>query len=234
MKRLNISDLEAVLRESFDAYDTFGPRSPKKLTPVHGYFAHRISEASSKPYEVVANGGPHDYEAKIDGAFYTKTVDIVVARQGTIRKSNTAQFNPKDVALCIGIKIISSNYHQNKNNYFEGMIGETANIQATGTPYGQIIALPVTIPYYKNSTSGGKQLDHWETISGTELEQYVELQASIEGPHRPAFIAVVLFERNYETNSIRILPTPEVEQLNRRAVKYLSLQSAWEQILGYL
>ena len=114
------------------------------------------------------------------------------------------------------------------------MIGETANIQATGTPYGQIIALPVTIPYYKNSTSGGKQLDHWETISGAELEQYVELQASIEGPHRPAFIAVVLFERNYETNSIRILPTSEVEQLNRRAVKYLSLQSAWEQILGYL
>jgi hypothetical protein len=234
MKHFDSKAFESALSKSFIAYEIHGPRSPKKLTPVHGYLAHSIREASTNKYEVIANGGPHDTEAKIEGAFYTKAVDIVVAREGAMAKAAGKVLNPANVVVCVGVKIISSNYHQNKNNYFEGMIGETSNIQSTGVPYGQIIGLPIKMPYFKNGTTGGKDFDHWENVSGVELDQYIRLQESLEGPHRPAFIGLVLFDRNYEDNSIRILSSTEVGLLNSRASKQLDIEPAWQKLMSFL
>jgi hypothetical protein len=41
------------------------------------------------------------------------------------------------------------NYSQNSNNYFENMLGETANIRSSNIPYFQIFIIPDEIPYYK-------------------------------------------------------------------------------------
>lgn len=64
---------------------------------------------------------------KVKGKYYDKDIDI------TVTKDNKP-------VMCIGIKFITSNYKQNTNNYFENMMGETANIQALkNLPYFQLI-----------------------------------------------------------------------------------------------
>jgi hypothetical protein len=60
------------------------------------------------------------------------------------------------------------NYSQNSNNYFENMLGETANIRSTNTPYFKILIIPEKIPYYKNN---GK-IDKWETFSLHNSKKY--------------------------------------------------------------
>lgn len=60
------------------------------------------------------------------------------------------------------------NYSQNSVNYFENMLGETANIRSNNIPYFQIFIIPETLPYYE---SGGK-FKHWETFSQHNAKKY--------------------------------------------------------------
>jgi hypothetical protein len=55
-----------------------------------------------------------------------KDVDITISRN-------------REPVFCLGIKFVTSHYKQNTNNYFENMMGGTANIQATQIPYAQLI-----------------------------------------------------------------------------------------------
>ena len=41
------------------------------------------------------------------------------------------------------------NYSQNSNNYFENMLGETANIRSNSIPYFQIFIIFDKVPYYE-------------------------------------------------------------------------------------
>ena len=64
-----------------------------------------------------------------------------------------------------------SNYSQNSNNYFENMLGETANIRSAGKPYIQMVILPSKVPYFKK----GGELGHMEIISKHNLSKYIKL-----------------------------------------------------------
>jgi hypothetical protein len=66
--------------------------------------------------------GEDTKEATVQGKYYPKDIDIAVM------KDDKAIF-------CLSIKFITSNYKQNANNYFENIMGETANIQANQIPY---------------------------------------------------------------------------------------------------
>ena len=65
----------------------------------------------------------------MSGRYMEKRVDIVVLK------------DEKDIAG-IGVKFVMSNYSQNSNNYFENMLGETANIRAGKKKYFQVLLLP--------------------------------------------------------------------------------------------
>lgn len=61
-------------------------------------------------------------EMKLDGRYIDKVVDITILK------------NSKPIAG-IGVKFVMQNYSQNSNNYFENMLGETANIRCANIPY---------------------------------------------------------------------------------------------------
>ncbi len=70
-----------------------------------------------------------------------------------------------------GVKFVMQNYSQNSVNYFENMLGETANIRSKNIPYFQIFIIPDKLPYYE---SGGK-FKHWETFSLHNAKKYLVL-----------------------------------------------------------
>ena len=77
------------------------------------------------------------------------------------------------VVAGIAVKFVMQNYSQNSNNYFENMLGETANIRANKCPYFQIFIILDRIPYYKKDSE--KSVQKWETFTEHNAEKYVIL-----------------------------------------------------------
>lgn len=109
-------------------------------------------------YSIASLGFAAGKEKVINGRYVNKTVDI------TISKSNIP-------IAGIAVKYVMSNYMQNSNNYFENMLGETANIRCNQTPYFQIFVIPDKIPYFDSS---GK-IKKWEQINAHNLKKYIAL-----------------------------------------------------------
>ena len=133
-------------------------RSNQKLLILHGLIAKDISEKLGKKYQVKSLGFEESKESKIEGRYLNKNVDITILK------------DDKPVAG-IGVKFVMQNYSQNSVNYFENMLGETANIRSKNIPYFQIFIIPDKLPYYE---SGGK-FKHWETFSLHNAKKYLVL-----------------------------------------------------------
>lgn len=73
----------------------------------------------------------------------------------------------------IGVKFVMQNYSQNSNNYFENMLGETANIRTANCPYFQIFIILDKLPYYQNSGT----LKKWEEFTDHNMSKYCKLSA---------------------------------------------------------
>ena len=148
-----------VVRDSFKTYlqvDT--SRSTAKLKTLHGHIAKDLAELFGEKYEIKSQGYGNDREGKIEGRYYPKNVDITVTKDG------------KPIAG-YAVKFVVRNYSQNSNNYFENMLGETANIRATSVPYFQIFIVFDKVPYYK---SGGA-FSKYDIISEHNLDKYLML-----------------------------------------------------------
>lgn len=48
--------------------------------------------------------------------------------------TKSQQREREHIVAVINVKMVMSNYSQNKNNYFESMLGETANLRSAGGP----------------------------------------------------------------------------------------------------
>lgn len=119
-------DFLRVIKESFARYLAVGTsRSTAKLKTLHGHIASDLEELLGEGFSIRSQGYGNDKEGSIDGRYYPKNVDI------TILKNN------KPVAG-YAVKFVMRNYSQNSNNYFENMLGETANIRANSIPYFQV------------------------------------------------------------------------------------------------
>ena len=148
-----------VISNSFERFLESGTsRSTKKLKPLHGAIAMDIAERLGSDYEVVSQGWADDCEATIGGRYVDKKVDITVLRNG------------KSVGG-IAVKFVMQNYSQNSNNYFENMLGETANIRSNMIPYFQIFIILDKLPYYDKS----KNIKRWEEFTDHNAEKYTVL-----------------------------------------------------------
>ena len=127
--------LEAIKKSFLVSLNT-DPRSNKKLKVLHGFIAKDLQNKLGKDYTIKSLGYGTGKESKIKGRYMDKSVDITIEKNG------------KAIAG-IAVKFVMSNYSQNSNNYFENMLGETANIRANRVPYFQIFIVPDTLPYYK-------------------------------------------------------------------------------------
>lgn len=151
------------IQESFNSFVSIGTsRSTAKLKPLHGAIAKDIANRLGKGYMVKSQGYGDGSESSIQGRYVNKMVDI------TIKKVH--EETAKDVAG-IAVKFVMQNYSQNSNNYFENMLGETANIRTANCPYFQIFIILDRLPYYKNSG----ELSKWEEFTQHNISKYCRL-----------------------------------------------------------
>lgn len=154
--------LNAVLNSFNRFIDSGTSRSTDKLKPLHGAIARDIASRLGTDFIIKSQGYGDDKEAKIDGRYVDKAVDITVLQRST----------GKPVAG-IAVKFVMQNYSQNSNNYFENMLGETANIRAAKCPYFQLFIIPDKLPYYSN----GGAFKHWEEFSDHNMAKYITLSS---------------------------------------------------------
>ncbi len=134
-------------------------RSTAKLKSLHGAVAKDIADLLGEDYKVFSQGYGANKEKNILGRYINKRVDITIkTREG------------KDVCG-IAVKFVMQNYSQNSNNYFENMLGETANIRANNIPYFQIFIILDKLPYYRKN----KTIKKWEEFSSHNIEKYIKL-----------------------------------------------------------
>lgn len=144
------------LEQSFSRFiDSGTSRSTAKLVPLHGAIARDMHERFGDAYAIQSQGYAQGREGTIPGRYMGKKVDVTILRGG--------------IPVCgIAVKFVMQNYSQNSNNYFENMLGETANIRASKCPYFQLFAIPDRLPYYDRRGAIVK----WETITEHNLHKY--------------------------------------------------------------
>ncbi|HRV32051.1 MAG TPA: hypothetical protein P5241_00430 [Candidatus Paceibacterota bacterium] len=181
-KIITTSFLKAI-SAAFLAYNKFGARSNKKLLPIHKWFAEIIESKLTKDYSVrsLGKGG----EVDLNGKYYPKTLDITILKG-------------KKIITTISFKFVTSNYKQNSNNYFENLLGETANIRRTGIGFAHFLVLRARTPYYdKNKGNLRGKEKKLEILHESDLLKYIKLFKDLDFPHKPEVlgIAIIDFDR---------------------------------------
>lgn len=171
-----------VVGNSFKKFLETGSRSNEKLKILHGAIAKDLKDRLGVGYSVCSLGIGNGKEEKLDGRYIDKVVDITIKR------------GQKSIAG-IGVKFVMQNYSQNSNNYFENMLGETANIRCANIPYFQIFIIPDTLPYYNNQGL----LQKWEEFTVHNAIKYLTLsedniQTSIHTPTKTLLFVIHLPE----------------------------------------
>ena len=176
------------LKKSFLTYLKTGARSNKKLEVLHGAISQDLSERlNDTDYSVYSLGYGKGKERKINGRYIDKAVDITIEENGT-------------PIAGIAVKYVMSNYSQNSNNYFENMLGETANIRSAQLPYFQIFVIPDKIPYFNKDGI----ITKWERINEHNLKKYIKLSEDnidnyLHTPNKTLVFIVHIQDNNAET-----------------------------------
>ena len=155
---MNNKEFNTVLSEAFKTYLETSARSNKKLAVLHGSIANDLQQKLGKNYKIKSLGFDDGKEAKLTGRYMNKNVDISIFKQTKALGG-------------IAVKFIMSNYSQNSNNYFENMLGETANLRSNNIAYFQIIIIPKHVPYFKKDGTISKI----EEIKQHNLSKYIKL-----------------------------------------------------------
>ena len=173
------SFLKAITK-TFFAYNKFGARSTKKLLPIHKWFAEITENKLGKGYSVrgLGKGG----ELVLDGKYYPKRLDISILKS-------------KKIITTISFKFVTSNYKQNTNNYFENLLGETANIRRVDVGFAHFLVLRSRTPYYDKNKGGkrGKE-KRIEILSEKDLTKYIKLFKDLDFPHKPEVLGMVIVD----------------------------------------
>lgn len=149
------ADFLEILTDSFFKFLSTGSRSNEKLKILHGAIAKDLQERLGNGYQIQSLGFGSGHEGIIVGRYIEKAVDITIMRE-------------RQPIAGIGVKFVMQNYSQNSNNYFENMLGETANIRSNHIPYFQIFIVPDKIPYYDKKGC----IKKWESFSEHNVEKY--------------------------------------------------------------
>lgn len=172
---------------SFVAYNKKGgARSSKKLIPIHKFLSKTILSKLKNGYSIKSLGIGDGKEATIDGKYYPKDLDIAV-------------FKNNKVVATVSFKFVTSNYKQNANNYFENLMGETANIRRQNIGFAHFLVLRGHTPYFSKNKGNlrGKKMKT-EIIKEKDLQKYIKLFKDMDFPHKPDLIGVCIldFEMN--------------------------------------
>ena len=157
---MNNQEFLDIVAQSFVVFLETGSRSNQKLKIFHGAISNDFQKRLGVLYKIKSLGIGDGKEQLLKGRYFDKKVDITIYK--------------KDLPIAgIGVKFVMQNYCQNANNYFENMLGETANIRANKIPYFQIIIIPEELPYFKK----GGEFSKWENVNSHHIEKYLHLSS---------------------------------------------------------
>ena len=168
---------------SFAAYNKRGgARSNKKLIPIHKFLSETILGKLKKGYLIKSLGIGDGKEATIDGKYYPKDLDVAI-------------FKGDKIIATVSFKFVTSNYQQNANNYFENLMGETANIRRKNIGFAHFLVLRGHTPYYSKNKGNlrGKE-KKIEIISEKHLQKYIKLFNDMDFPHKPDLMGICLLD----------------------------------------
>lgn len=188
MKNIKQNFLVAI-KKSFVAYNKKGgARSPKKLVPIHKFFAETILKNLDQNYSVKSFGIGDGKEFKFDGKYTDKDLDISV-------------FKNKNLIATMSFKFVTSNYKQNANNYFENLLGETANIRRKNVGFAHFLVLRGHTPYFlKNRGNLRGKLKKIEILNEKNLQKYVKLFQDLDFPHKPELLGICVLDFDESEN----------------------------------
>ena len=195
-KYMKNTEFLEIVKESFFKYLETGSRSNEKLKILHSAIAKDLQNKLGKNYEIMSLGIGDNKEGIISGRYMEKKVDIVINKK---EKENT------EVVAGVSVKFVMSNYSQNSNNYFENMLGETANIRTKNKKYFQVFIILDEFPYYNKD---GK-IEKWEEITENNLSKYIKLSEDNEDvyfhtPNKTLFVIASFpkTKENYKTEIV--------------------------------
>lgn len=186
---MNLNDsFLATLTQAFGIYLQTSARSNEKLKILHAQIAKDLAQKLGGEFSIHAYGVGSGKEETLKGRYYDKAVDIAIFQNGV---------------QCAGVavKFVMSNYAQNANNYFENMLGETANLRSNKMPYFQILIVPETMPYFEKNENIGKS----EELKAHHLHKYLALSKDntelfFHTPNKTLLVVVKLPEFNAARN----------------------------------
>ena len=184
MDNLQFNFIKAI-NASFSAYNKKGgARSNKKLIPIHKFLSETILGKLKNKYSIKSLGIGDGKEATIDGKYYPKDLDVAI-------------FKNNKIVATVSFKFVTSNYQQNANNYFENLMGETANIRRQNIGFAHFLVLRGHTPYYSKNKGNlrGKE-KKIEIISEKHLQKYIKLFNDMDFPHKPDLMGVCLLDFN--------------------------------------
>ena len=176
-----------------------GVRGTGKLKILHPHIAEDLRSVLGDKYQIFSLDEKRGKEKIFPGRYMEKRVDIAIMK------------GEKPVAG-VGIKFIMSNYRQNTNNYFENMLGETANIRTNSILYFQIVICFARSPYFYKEENKERIIKNFEKISLGHLEKYQILSQddTLIYLHSPIKTLLVLVdfanidcEKLFENNELR-------------------------------
>lgn len=146
-----------IINETYNKYFEYGSRSPEKVNYFHNCIKNILQS-----YFTIEN----DFEIKLEykikscNSSKNKKCDIVILKN-------------KIPYIIFPVKIIMTNYKQNKNNSWENLTGEITHIKWCNP---DIHIIPINIlmnktPYLKDS----KKIKHFESVTINDIENYNEL-----------------------------------------------------------
>lgn len=174
------------VNHTYEEYNRKGSRSNARVKPTHSFIAEHLNSMLNKDsnikYKIYSLGVGDNKEYPIDGKYYPKREDIVVL------------FGDKPI-VAISFKFVASNYAQNSNNYFENLLGETANIRRVNVGFAHLLILRAHTPYYgKNLGSKRGNLIGTETLTEEHIAKYVKLFMDNDYPHRPDVLGILIVD----------------------------------------
>lgn len=183
------------INASFSAYDKKGgARSNKKLIPIHKFLSETILGKLKNGYSIKSLGIGDGKEATIDGKYYPKDLDVAI-------------FKNNKIVATVSFKFVTSNYQQNANNYFENLMGETANIRRQNIGFAHFLVLRGHTPYYSKNKGNlrGKE-KKIEIISEKHLQKYIKLFNDMDFPHKPDLIGICIldFDKNKKAKFVNL------------------------------
>ena len=156
---INNNKFLQIISKSFKEFIKSGTsRSTQKLKPLHGAIAEDLANILGDNYKILSQGYKKGKEGEIEGRYINKKVDITITQNGKAIGG-------------VAVKFVMQNYAQNSNNYFENMLGETANIRSNKCPYFQIFIILDKLPYYDKK----KNIKHWEAFTNTKIKKYITM-----------------------------------------------------------